>query len=550
MYGRYVVCVETMCHSLFASQLFLLHTLFAAWMCATLISNPSVGYGTDLFPFRAAIQMNRTPIRSGPGSMYYTTSVLHYGDEVEVYRTTDDGWCAIRPPAGSFSWILADSIRPTGQGDIAEINREAVLAQIGTHLNNARHVVQVKLNRGEHVQILQSGISEVQQENSQQSWHKISPPAGEFRWVHERFLKPNNNPVSTGATFNLDEGIKNKPAVNESANSRSGRNQLATTTLNRSEFSIEPIDPEFPGLGRQQDLIEDSLEQDNSEALQHATSDENNGNVSEPLVVSTVESATIDTIQPVGWTARTVGKRGLTDENDHPQRTLFSQRQTKLRPVKNSDKRSATKTGIGEFLRSRPLKKTINPTNLRFDAASFNRELQNIDIDLSLMVSRQTKQWELAPILKRADQVVQLADTLEQQEQARSLQQKIIHFEDIHQRYHRVALTSLTEPSSDNDGPLAHPTAPVEKPKTPDFDGSGWLMPVITRRSDVPRYALTDHQGHILQFVSPTPGLNLQRYLRKQVGIQGRSEMLPKLTKNHLTADRVVVLNQRGSWLP
>lgn len=550
MYGCYVVCVETMCHSLFTFKLFFLRALFATCICGTWIGNPPVSYGTDLFPFSAAIQMNRTPVRSGPGSTYYTTSVLHYGDEVEVYRTTDNGWCAIRPPAGSFSWIPADSIRPTGQGNIAEINREAVLAQIGTHLNNARHVVQVKLNRGEHVQILQSGILEVQQDNSQQSWHKIAPPAGEFRWIHERFLKTNKIPVSTDATFDLDEEIKINPAVNESANSRSGLNQLATIPPNRSEIFIEPIDPKFPGFNRQQDFPVDSLEQDLPGKLQHAVSEDNDPTASETLTVSTVEPTTIGTVQPVGWTARTVGKRPLTGENDRHQRTRLSQRQAKLQPASNNGQHNTTKTDAGQNLGSQPLTQTLNSTSLRYDTPSFSQELLNVDIDLSLMVSRQIKRWELASIRERADQLVQLADTLAQREQARSLQQKIIHFEDLHQRSHHVALTSLTEFPADVNEPSTHPAVSSEKEKTPDFDGSGWLMPVITRRSDVPRYALTDIQGHILQFVSPTPGLNLQRYLRKQVGIQGRSEMLPKLAKNHLTADRIVVLNRRKNWLP
>jgi hypothetical protein len=47
-----------------------------------------------------------------------------------------------------------------------------------------------------------------------------------------------------------------------------------------------------------------------------------------------------------------------------------------------------------------------------------------------------------------------------------------------------------------------------------------------------------------LGYVSPTPGLNLQRYVRKQVGIFGLRGYVPTLNKPHVTAERVVDLDR------
>jgi hypothetical protein len=55
---------------------------------------------------------------------------------------------------------------------------------------------------------------------------------------------------------------------------------------------------------------------------------------------------------------------------------------------------------------------------------------------------------------------------------------------------------------------------------------------------------LLDKDGNILQFVSPAPGLNLNRYLRKEIGVFGQKDQPPTLDKPHLTAHRIVELDR------
>jgi hypothetical protein len=69
-------------------------------------------------------------------------------------------------------------------------------------------------------------------------------------------------------------------------------------------------------------------------------------------------------------------------------------------------------------------------------------------------------------------------------------------------------------------------------------------MPVLSRRSEAPPFALTDEQGQILQYVSPAPGLNLHRYLKQEVGVYGQRGLNPRLGAAHLTVQRVVVLDR------
>jgi uncharacterized protein YraI len=53
-------------------------------------------------PYVAYVVDDGAEVRSGPGQEYYPTTRLPQGYAVEVYRHDGDGWCAVRPPEGSF----------------------------------------------------------------------------------------------------------------------------------------------------------------------------------------------------------------------------------------------------------------------------------------------------------------------------------------------------------------------------------------------------------------------------------------------------------------
>ena len=55
------------------------------------------------------------------------------------------------------------------------------MARVGSALAEVRDVIQVRLDEGEQVELLEppSGNS---------PWRKIAPPSGEFRWVFSKFV--------------------------------------------------------------------------------------------------------------------------------------------------------------------------------------------------------------------------------------------------------------------------------------------------------------------------------------------------------------------------
>lgn len=209
--------------------------------------------------------------------------------------------------------------------------------------------------------------------------------------------------------------------------------------------------------------------------------------------------------------------------------------------------------------------------------ATFTGELQPLDeigpgtslnlIELELHVSREclkpVEDWKFKPLKDQAKRLIVEGETPLERGKARLLLEKIDQFNDLYERKlaAKEAMTNASIPlktplASDEElgevEPSNDPAASFKKDGfDPRYDGKGWLMPVITRASSTrnpnqytPPFALTDSQGNVLQFVSPSPGLNLRRYARMQVGIYGQISPLDQYTKQHLTAHRIVVLSR------
>ncbi|MCM2371471.1 SH3 domain-containing protein [Aporhodopirellula aestuarii] len=144
-------------------------------------------------PYLVFVAEEAAHLRCGPSGEYYRTDPLRHGQELEVYVETEDGWLGVRPTEDSFCWIPADATQLV-QSDLpanvkpdaieAEIIEDKTVAWIGTNLGRARRYRwQVQLGEGEIVTIL--GRSERDGPDGPQTWYRIVPPSGEFRWIHQ-----------------------------------------------------------------------------------------------------------------------------------------------------------------------------------------------------------------------------------------------------------------------------------------------------------------------------------------------------------------------------
>ncbi|HWA98887.1 MAG TPA: SH3 domain-containing protein, partial [Pirellulales bacterium] len=173
-----------------------------AWFCM-FAGFSTIVEASDSFPYRAYIASDDVNVRSGPGDNYYPVMKLARGDVVEVYRHDPGGWYAIRPPAGSFSWVSGEFLKP-GAGGKATVIGDRVVARVGSSFSDIRDVIQVRLDRGEEIEVLEA--KRIATGPAAQTWYKIAPPPGEFRWVSGKFVERELNtaaPRTRGPENNL-----------------------------------------------------------------------------------------------------------------------------------------------------------------------------------------------------------------------------------------------------------------------------------------------------------------------------------------------------------
>ena len=129
------------------------------------------------------------------------------GDTVEVYREKPGGWLAIRPPVGSYSWVAERDLM-LKDGGLAEVVKDDVASRIGSRLNDRHNAAQVRLKKGEGVEVL--GEENI----SGEKWCKIAPPAGEFRWIQAAVVERTGSDSSfvvTNYRTNRLPNVKHNP---------------------------------------------------------------------------------------------------------------------------------------------------------------------------------------------------------------------------------------------------------------------------------------------------------------------------------------------------
>ncbi len=132
----------------------------------------------------AEVTGNDVNTRSGPGTNFYTCGKLYRGDRVQVVRTSE-GWSAITPPPGSYSWVAVQYVSVnaqnptegivTGNGVPVYAGSDEVEPLVSTTKQD------VTLPRGQKVRLLGE---------EKQEYYKVAPPAGAYLWVHSQYLTP------------------------------------------------------------------------------------------------------------------------------------------------------------------------------------------------------------------------------------------------------------------------------------------------------------------------------------------------------------------------
>lgn len=429
-----------------------------AGFCACLLATS--GHAESVECRVATVTSVRASVRSGPGRDFYITDRIDRDTVVDIYGEEEGGWLAIRPPASSFSWVAASSVRDTSESGISEIVAPDVVAWIGSSTTAPRnHQWQVRLKLGELVEVLGQSEIKLVEDTITRRCLKIAPPAGEFRWIHESDVE-----------FSDDS---------KDASEREGGIRVA-------EYQV-----------------------------------------------------------PVG------SKKGDVE------------------PAA----RFVTPRKPGEASNPRMASRDTTPRKMppRYTKALGDADLDELNLELSLMVAQDPDMWDLTPLKVAAERQTELAKTPLDRARAKRLLERVREFESLQNRRRQLAILGReTDESAANDRDNSLVAAPPRRPRNekstseeprdpvtpldnnepamgtdPRFDATGWLVPVHSTKRVAPPYALIDDEGNVIQYVSPAPGLNLHRYLRKKVGIYGEQNFQASLKASHVVAERIVDLKKR-----
>jgi hypothetical protein len=367
----------------------------------------------------------------------------------------------------------------------------------------AEHRQQVELKAGELVAILgQKSIGA--KDGNQTTWLKIAPPAGEFRWIHLRDVsrqKPEERPQVEPIAASIEDLNEKEPE------------EPWRITVSGNAIAIRPLD-----AGSMFDR-----------------------NVQPAQFKSGVPAESPQPLSTDGFVPR---KRR---PGEPPSSTV---RRTSPTPI-SSNPISPRLASVPARQDNSSIASIATPISRGIGSDDIGRQLEQIEVDLSLMLAQDRSQWNLAALRQRVDRLIETGADPAARGRARLTLDKIKQFENAFDASSNAPISSSTAGQASS-GTFANPHSSVNLQSSantladPRYDAQGWLKPVISKKSDKPvaPYAVVDKDGQPICFVSPSPGLNLNRYLNKEVGLYGRRGYLAELKKPHVMAERVIEMDR------
>ena len=178
----------------------------------------------------------------------------------------------------------------------------------------------------------------------------------------------------------------------------------------------------------------------------------------------------------------------------------------------------------------------------------FRNELEQIDLELSVMVAEEPTVWHFDRLQLHAEQLLRGAQTAVERGRARVMVDKIAQFSDLKRRHHEVAsLREQTDRATQRWAQLSPMQGGAAGSTTAGtrFDGTGQLIRVTSAKLGAPQFALLDEKGNPSVYVTPTPGLNLRYYVGQQVGVNGTAGFIPEQRARHIMAAHVQPITVR-----
>jgi hypothetical protein len=448
-------------------------------MLSSVAAEPPPSGSPPTLPLVVRVAAASAILRSGPGDDFYPTDRLARDAEIEIWAVDEAGWCAVRPVAGSFSWMRSRDISPespltdpSATPYAGVVVTDGAIARVGSQLNPLRHVTQVALEAGERVHV----VERVQITDGRHAgeWLRIDPPAGEFRWVAGEDLALPPGLVAIVGTPDAPAGAGLAAAGEALAAIRDAGSAVQQVVAEMNEPPPAATGSAAPGLlptstaGR---LLGGWL------PLGTGMFDTQAAATAPPTAVQGAVAQSADELADIDL-ALSLAVTGPTD-------------QWNLAPLRERLRLAATRT-------------TSDQERMRAQA---------IDARLARFEEIQGRQQTLVAGPAPDPSPLRLGGMWS------SL----------------AALGSRPVRPGVLPGGAAAGGQPTWTP--PDqVETTGRLATVISRRPDAPRWALVDDHNNVLTFVTPQAGVNLAPLVGQQVSVRGAKGYMPEYKRSYVVA--------------
>jgi hypothetical protein len=405
--------------------------------------------------FQARVITPGAAVHSGPGESFYPTDTLPEGEVVEVYREQPGGWLGIRPPEGSFSWLFGLHVTPL-DGTLAEVDKEDVASRIGSRLGDQRNAVQVRLKKGEVVEVI--GEETV----DSKKWYKIAPPAGEFRWIHARNLERIGGRSAAEPTT---PPVVTVPVPGGNPAQAKSEVTLVADSQQQADESWRAAPPEPANKANESDAA--ALPADANAPVEPASEPQ-------PAAINPSEASTSATAESTGGVPSV-----------------------------------AAAPNAAAAAAPAPMKQAETPV-----ANDLHRQLTDIELRLSRIVAELPTTWQIEPLKTDAEQLLAQSATAAERAAVNSTLAKLDRFAAIARRYQQQGIISPSpplpvSPSGYDAIGILRPVV-SKRPGAPQFalvDDRGQVVSFVTPTPDVNlqpylghRIGITGSRGFIPEF--------------------------------------------------
>lgn len=181
----------------------------------------------------------------------------------------------------------------------------------------------------------------------------------------------------------------------------------------------------------------------------------------------------------------------------------------------------------------------------------FTKRVLALEIALSTLVAERPTLWRFDRLESEAAALLSQAPTEADRLAVRNLADRIDRFARIGAR-HRQARNngdwnaparSVASQAPDRVAPPVRLTKAPAQPRSP-HDAQGVLRPVVSKRTNAPKYAVVNERGEVTTLVTPQPEVakSFEKLVGKRVGLNGQRGFLTDLQRQHLVAERVTPL--------